>query len=377
MSTTAADTSNGGNRNAYLDFLRALAIISVVFVHSGVFLDDHLTGLGAHLPALARRFTDLGSCGVQLFFLISGWLLEKLYGKGNWQPKRYLARRFARIYPLWVLFLALSFVLPFLGITTGITDLLSGHSRNQWLTGSAVIVLATLTFTLWISPALWNNAVLGGWSIQAEVGHYLIFPAIRRLKSYQILLILGVARLITSWLEHLTPRLPPGTIRSLAEAWVRLGLANTLVFFVAGVLTCRWLERLWKPGVLDLLALAVLGISLFVWVKQPLNIPAAIAYIGTALALTRLALVGGRRHRWFEAISRYSYFTYFFHWFVIKSVLKILQGVGLDHLLAQSSWLAVLGVLALVPLTLLISTAVGSVSWRYFEKPIIDWSRRF
>lgn len=377
MSTTAADTSNAGNRNAYLDFLRALAIISVVFVHSASYLDDHLKPIGSHLPTLLRLFTDLGAYGVPLFFVISGWLMQQIYGSENWKPRSYFARRFARIYPLWVGFLAVSFLVPALGLQTGISELLAGQPFGNWVRGATIIVLAATTFTLWVSPDLWNRVVPGGWSIQAEVGHYLVFPLFRKMRSYQLLGLVALVRLVTSGLALTAPGLPLGASRSLIEAWIRLGLSDSFVFFVFGMVACRWFESRRRLGWLDLLSVLLVSESLLLWVPDILLIPSKFIYVGVCLALTRLFLMAGRSWPLVDAVGRYSYFVYYSHFFVLHATVSVLFASGAMVAVAGSTWSAVIAMLLLAVFTLAMSVLLGKFSWRYIEKPIMDWSRRF
>ena len=377
MRKTAAEASSPLARNAYLDFLRALAITSVVFVHSASYLDDHLKPVGAHLPPLLRLFTDLGAYGVPLFFVISGWLLQQIYGDGSWKARSYFARRFARIYPLWVGFLVFSFLVPALGLQTGISELLAGQPLGNWVRGAAVIVLAATTFTLWVSPELWNRVVPGGWSIQAEVGHYLVFPLLRRLRSYQIVGAIALVRLATSGLAITAPNLPVGNARSLIEAWIRLGLSDSLVFFVFGMVACRWFASRRHLGWRDLLAALLLAESLLLWVPDILLIPSKFVYIGVCLAITRLALMAG--HSWpsVNAVGRYSYFVYYAHFFVLHSIVSILLATGGIVAVASSTLSAIASMILLAVFTLAASVVLGKFSWRFIEKPIMDWSRRF
>jgi len=377
MRETAVEASSPLARNAYLDFLRALAITSVVFVHSASYLDDHLKPVGAHLPPLLRLFTDLGAYGVPLFFVISGWLLQQIYGDGSWKARSYFARRFARIYPLWVGFLVFSFLVPALGLQTGISELLAGQPLGNWVRGAAVIVLAATTFTLWVSPELWNRVVPGGWSIQAEVGHYLVFPLLRRLRSYQIVGAIALVRLATSGLSIAAQNLPMGNARSLIEAWIRLGLSDSLVFFVFGMVACRWFASRRHLGWRDLLAALLLAESLLLWVPDILLIPSKFVYIGVCLAITRLALMAGRSWPSVNAVGRYSYFVYYAHFFVLHSIVSVLLATGGIVAVASSTLSAIASMILLAVFTLAASVVLGKFSWRFIEKPIMDWSRRF
>lgn len=81
------------NRLRELDFLRGAAIILVLFRHQYLFSFTH----------------NMGWIGVDLFFVLSGFLVSGLLFKeylkfGDIQPKRFLIRRGFKIYPIYFIF---------------------------------------------------------------------------------------------------------------------------------------------------------------------------------------------------------------------------------------------------------------------------------
>ena len=92
-----------GSRSRSLDFLRACAIALVITAHS-------VFAYGAP-PALAPL--QLGGTGVDLFFVLSGWLLgsqliRELTRDGNIELKRFWIRRWMRTLPAYYAVLAVS-----------------------------------------------------------------------------------------------------------------------------------------------------------------------------------------------------------------------------------------------------------------------------
>ena len=84
--------------------LRALAALAVVGFHMGVtrgFEDRYLSG-----APLVRAFANFGGFGVDLFFVISGFIMTVTAWNQFARPgaaKRFALRRAARIYPaLWL-----------------------------------------------------------------------------------------------------------------------------------------------------------------------------------------------------------------------------------------------------------------------------------
>src|SRR5580693_6887554 len=90
-----------------LDHLRALAIISVLVFHYQIF----------HHPDWIKSLGKFGWTGVDLFFVLSGYLIssqlfESLEGGGRISPGVFFIKRFFRIIPAYVLILAIYFLVP-------------------------------------------------------------------------------------------------------------------------------------------------------------------------------------------------------------------------------------------------------------------------
>ncbi len=94
-------------RIANLDFLRAIAI-SMVLVY-------HISQRWPGSPRWLRAITDFGEYGVDLFFVLSGWLIggllwRELASYGNVELGRFLARRSLRTMPPYFAALSLAFL---------------------------------------------------------------------------------------------------------------------------------------------------------------------------------------------------------------------------------------------------------------------------
>jgi len=131
-----------------LDFLRAIAILLVLFRHSG--LDNFI----AHA----------GWAGVDLFFVLSGFLVSSLlfseYKKRNSVDViRFLIRRGFKIYPSFYLFLAVSIILNRILI----------HSWPQFTK-----VIAEVFFVQNYLPSLYYHT----WSLAVEEHFYMLLAII-------------------------------------------------------------------------------------------------------------------------------------------------------------------------------------------------------
>jgi peptidoglycan/LPS O-acetylase OafA/YrhL len=79
--------------------------------------------------------------------------------------------------------------------------------ESNFLHSPAGVIVLTLSFTLFFSASLWNSVIPGGWSIQAEVAHYILFPFIRRRSLNSVLKIVAVVNIFTSVLYFARPKL--------------------------------------------------------------------------------------------------------------------------------------------------------------------------
>jgi peptidoglycan/LPS O-acetylase OafA/YrhL len=158
--------------------VRGVAALAVVAYHFGANFTELVPAFGRLAPAWQR-----GDMGVDLFFILSGFILCYVYRAGQsrltWADYReFLGFRFARVYPNHFATLAV------LGIA-----LLAAHAAKMTLTGT--YPLGSLPFQLTMTHAWpfaqgwegkeWNYP---SWSISAEwFAYLLVFPACWALAS--------------------------------------------------------------------------------------------------------------------------------------------------------------------------------------------------
>jgi peptidoglycan/LPS O-acetylase OafA/YrhL len=123
---------------------------------------------------LARDFVENGRSAVQLFFILSGFILTYVYyapqNSGVVKKGDFWFHRFARIYPLYLF--AMIVYLPFIA------------SQQATMHGSTSAVIAHLAFYGAVAGLLvqaWVPRLAGawnarGWSLSAEAFFYALFP---------------------------------------------------------------------------------------------------------------------------------------------------------------------------------------------------------
>lgn len=144
---------NHSQRIPSLDGLRAVSILLVVFSH-----------LWFTRSPIAAYF-DLGTLGVKVFFVISGFLitsllLNELSHKGNINLKKFYFRRMFRIFPPYYFFLLITLLLGLAGMIE--------YSLGGFL--AAALYITDYSNNLWY---------LGHtWSLSVEEQFYLLWPFI-------------------------------------------------------------------------------------------------------------------------------------------------------------------------------------------------------
>lgn len=148
-----SDRANG--RVLALDVLRGIAVLLVMARHAGVHPWESNEPLWA-ATALANR---VGWIGVDLFFVLSGFLVSGLVFRehartGSFLPLRFLARRGLKIYPAFYAFLAVGLA-------------------SRWLAGAPVPIAAALSEALFVQN-YWLALFGHTWSLAVEEHFYVV-----------------------------------------------------------------------------------------------------------------------------------------------------------------------------------------------------------
>lgn len=139
------------------------------FAAMWVVLMDYVPSLGLSMPAPIGR----GYLGVELFFVLSGFILSHVYmqafGEGRFHYREFLWARLARVYPVHIA------TLVGLGVLAALAAAVGAQTDSRVLEWSSLPAQLTLT-------QAWGLGLAGGWnhpswSISAEWFAYLAFPA--------------------------------------------------------------------------------------------------------------------------------------------------------------------------------------------------------
>ncbi len=218
-----------GDRLAGLDVLRLLAALAVVLFHFGYAGPTRGTSL-THFPEIAA-FSKYGFLGVDLFFLISGYVITASAQGRSWQ--RFAVARALRLYPAYVVCMTITAIVGICLATQG-PDV------------TVALWLANLTM---VAPAFGQPFMDGVyWSIVIEMVFYGWVGVMIALGLFErrLLTILAIWLAVAALNETI-----------IQSRVVRLGLCTEYAgLFASGIL----IQRL-RAGERSLLAWGLLGLA--------------------------------------------------------------------------------------------------------------------
>ena len=391
---TSQELNKLSNRNPWIDILRGIAIFAVVVVHVIANSNDvtySITG-GKYMSEFFENTLNYGVYGVELFFFLSGWLLVSIYGINKNQKfvlGSYWKRRLARIMPLWILFIALGILeARIIGKGPWLAARNVPEGGNSLVHTPLIIWILSLTFTLWLVDSLWNTVMPGGWSIQAEIAHYLAFPIIRKYDKSFLFKIWAVSYFVFSVIEetkHLFLNIP--LLGRSLEALFRLNFLSNSLFFILGILAFSVYNN-WKSGVgqSEIINSAKKN-GIFVVLATLTTFFAPLTYgrtidglgfIFVSIVVTSAIIHMNLLKKMFLTLGKYSYFIYFCHFKVLTFMRFLLQDSDGKFKIdvTPSTLVEPLLFLIFLIITLLVSTLLAIPSHKYFEKYFINWAHR-
>ena len=350
-----------------LDAIRGLAIVLV----TGYRFWERPAGDELPSDALTHLFS-LGFRGVDLFFVLSGFLITGILFDAKQKPhffRNFYMRRTVRIFPLYYAVLAVTLVfLPLAGWSTA-SLFPEAHQHQSWLWLYGANVLQSLRGEWCLGS--FNHF----WSLAVEEHFYLLWPLViyccsRRTAMFACGGVVGIAAMArVTWLLSGGNAVAADTFTLLRmDALAMGGLAALAIRGPGGV---RALYP-WATAAVVVLGAVLLPISLLH--RRLLAIPEllfAAFFAGVILLALSATKDGWWGKLWNSPLLRffgkYSYGMYVFQNLLIPltaawlSVASFQQRLG-SHVLAQLAYLALMSALTI---------AFAFASWHLFEKHML------
>jgi peptidoglycan/LPS O-acetylase OafA/YrhL len=338
-----------------LTSLRGIAAWWVVLYHFREYLPSRW-------PEWLLELTAHGYLAVDLFFILSGFVLALNYAESFRDSlagaASFYRLRFARIYPLHFVMLALFLLNP---LAIALFSASGDTSEYGW----DYFVLSLFLVQNWgFSTGLaWN---VPAWSISTEVFAYLFFPFVALLMG-RVIVTIGSALLVMAALLMALVIAAQAAGGSLGDDIPGFGLTRCSVQFLLGMLVWRVRDRLGfaTPRLSHAAILLAVGLILsyvLLPIGDALVMPAAFALLvfGLADPLVRPGI--WLNASWLETAGLISYSTYLSHFFIRSWVKFVLVRPGIPE------WIPLLVYLLLVALA-------SVVLYRMVEVPGRRWLR--
>ncbi len=372
MSTPPANgkgTQKGGGFIPELDGLRGFAVLFVILHH---FWPE--TGILAACPWLG----DLGWIGVDLFFVISGFLITGILLDTKEDPhyfRNFYARRALRIFPLYYLYLAGVFIIPVLQHGPFFaTPFVKSAGSPFWYLGYLSNIPESL---LGKSDPPFLLAPL--WSLAIEEQFYLSFPSIVRKVNRATLarIVIGLIffapmfRLVSMLLHPANERIQYLFTFSRLDV-LAFGAGLALLFRTPALLPSQKFSA--RAALLSVIVFVVTFATGGLDRTTPFGRTLGYTVVGLTFAAI---LLWAMRHRSARATAllRATPLRYFGKLCYGLYLLHRPASIFLDVALAKAH-LHLEGV-PLLALRIAVSVGVATLSWNLFERPLLRFKKSF
>jgi exopolysaccharide production protein ExoZ len=329
-----------------IQYLRALAALLIVFYHA----KGQFPGFQIIFPS------NISSAGVDIFFVISGFIMVFITETGDNSPSKFIWNRIIRIVPPYWFYTIMTAVLY---------SVASGLFRSNGLTVPHVIL--SLLFIPHTNPGddSFSPLIKIGWTLNYEMFFYVVF-AISMFVNYskRVLITCSFLLLLVTIGSLNFISLPPE---------ITFYCNDIILEFAAGMLLCR----VYRAGKLQrntFIWSSILTFGIFMLI---INMsPTLMTFRSIKLGIPAIMIVAGLlsfekslpKLRWLLSIGNVSYSIYLSHVMVIVILRSLYPRVGIPTE-------GLISTLFFVLISLMISILCGTISYLLIEKPLLKLCR--
>jgi peptidoglycan/LPS O-acetylase OafA/YrhL len=336
---------------------RGIAAMLVALHHAATHIASYEPFKDGTKPFFVGRFlnTDAGMIGVDLFFVVSGFIMVYTTARGNVGPAKFLRKRVVRIYPLYWFF----------------SLVVIGIHLTPWV-GRIEADVPTLIKSFTLYPVYFPNLELlrpvlipQGWTLTYEILFYLVFAATMRWRPGRQLVFVAAAFLAANVGANVLPLPHTPEVAVLRDSI----LLEFPLGMLLGYLVCHRGVRIGpRMAMATTAAAAILVVPYFLHWQAPrlftLGVPAFLLIGGFALARDAETR---RFPRWLVFLGDASYSIYLTHILVLLLFhtgyirLPVLQSLPYDSYYVM----LMAGIVA-----------AGALSYWRVEKPLLEFFRK-
>jgi len=349
--------SNVKNRIAYLDGLRAIAILSVVLFHYYYLFPHNAHGSYGKNSGEVLIF-KYGSLGVMLFFSISGFVITQTLHNAN-SPAHFIAKRFSRLFPTMLICSALTYAVSFIFPVSYSSTLYS------FLPSLTFLDPAIFNFIFHTDKFDWMDGAY--WSLFTEVRFYAmaaIVYFVSKNNFYRnfmaLALLVGISFPTAIYLQF----------NQIRSAFNFIFIANQLPWFVFGV-ACYYLHHKKNKKAIAAAFVSFISMSLYIVAigKRPyMPFDGEVVFLAMLVIFTLIFCVMKIQFinkllsfKPLVAIGMASYSLYLLHQEIGQTLIQVVQ----------MKFSSIPGITAFMPISILIIGIFTSLAiYGFYEKPI-------
>jgi peptidoglycan/LPS O-acetylase OafA/YrhL len=327
-----------------IQILRGISVIAVVLFH------------------LVPEEFPIGFLGVDVFFVISGFLMAKLYGniRTKAEISEFLKKRMWRLLPAYYFVLILTYVYSLFVLLPHELATLNQHIRWSLFLSPNV--------GYWTDSQYWGSAqfrpILNFWSLGVEIHFYLLFPLIVKYVNRSRLLALLASLNLSTYI----------TISAFSEKSSFFLMPFRFWEFAMGMLAYRVSAQSLSRRISFIRFIAIFSSLLLLFLLQNSNpnVSVVLVAIATAAFLSRAYVLSSisRFLKPLEAVGDYSYSIYLVHYPILIFLFYIPFESSSDLNTTQAPTRIFLYLLFLIPASIFLRQLieVKSLKNRFFVR---------
>ena len=359
--------STGSFYRPELDCLRFFAFFGVFIFHTFPFDPGYYSARHIPLAGLIASVSTAGSFGVDLFFLLSAFLITELLLRekaryGRIHLKAFYIRRILRIWPLYFFAIVIAILLARIDPRQ--------HFSVRYVFAFVFLVGNWLTTFAGFPGSVMNPL----WSVTLEEQFYLAWPAVLShlrprkvlLVSAALLIVSQIARLaFLKYARHPEIALATNTLARLDP--LAVGAATAIFFHSRGVQ-----EKL-RASLARRLTLAAAGAIIWVTAGHFYSLTRVFAVFGFPAIAAGAWLIfisvfqSGLAPLWLRYLGKISYGLYVFHSLCLYLAARLLGGYPRSAVQFAVFWFLGLG----------LTVALAALSYKFLESPFLRLKERF
>ena len=369
---TSSRISNLPQKLESIQGLRGIAALLVLLFHMAEFQRQMARG-NAEDIALVSGIWDTGWAGVDLFFVISGFIMvyvTRNTGGTLKDIRRFITSRITRIYPLW--WVCAGIMTLYFWVTYGMPA-----APDRVADSSEAVAYALKSFILIPQQ---SEPILGlGWTLIHEMFFYMVFAGLLFLPRKH----LPVAFMIWAVLTLIGAQFVEVALfgRNIAE----LAASPLSLEFIAGGMAGYVVSknRIFKPRAFFILGLfmACLGFLFFPTDGDSSNTILRVAIFTVPFICLTYGWVGCEIKKswktpiWLSTLGDWSYSLYLTHYIVLVTLRRIYRAIFPEGL-----WVGAPGMwdnLVFAVLALALSIITASIFYTFIERPSLKFFKKY